>query len=45
MIEQLINALSGAFTQVIDLVSGFIGTEEGGVFGAIAELSSNVFGA
>ena len=39
MIEQLINALSGAFSQVIDLVSaGF-----GGVFEAVGNLSSKFF--
>ena len=39
MIEQLIDALTGAFSQVVDLVSaGF-----GGVFEAVGTLSSNVF--
>ena len=41
MIEQLINALSGAFTQVVDLVTGGLD----GVFEAVSELSSGVFGA
>ena len=39
MIEQLINALSQAFGQVVNLVSGGLG----GVFNAVNELSSNVF--
>ena len=39
MIEQLINALSGAFTQVVSLVGGGLF----GVFGAVANLSSNLF--
>ena len=39
MIEQLIDALSGAFSQVVDLVSaGFVG-----VFEAVGDLSSNIF--
>jgi hypothetical protein len=45
MIEQLINALSGAFSKVVTLVTDFLGgANEGGVFGAINTLSSNVFG-
>ena len=39
MIEQLINALSGAFTQVVDLVTGGFD----GVFEAVGNLSSNIF--
>ena len=39
MISQLIDALSGAFTQVVDFVTGL----GGGVFDAIGDLSSNVF--
>lgn len=39
MIEQLINALSQAFTQVVNLVSGGLG----GVFNAVGDLSSNIF--
>jgi len=39
MIEQLIYALSGAFTQVVNLVSGGLG----GVFTAVESLSSNIF--
>ena len=45
MIEHLINSVAHAFELVVGLAGGFLGTEEGGVFGAIAELSSNVFGA
>ena len=41
MITQLIDALSDAFTEVVDFVTGFFGEE--GVFGAIGTLSSNVF--
>ena len=44
MIENLIDTLATAFQQVVDLVSGFLGTEEGGVFGAVENLSSNLFG-
>ena len=46
MIEHIINTLKSAFDGIVDLVTGVVGTggEEGtGVFGAIAELSSNVF--
>lgn len=39
MIEQLINALSGAFTKVVDLVGGGLD----GVFEAVGNLSSNIF--
>ena len=39
MIEQLIDALSGAFTQVVNLVSGGLG----GVFEAVGDLSSKFF--
>lgn len=39
MIENLIWALSGAFTQVVNLVGGGLL----GVFGAVANLSSNIF--
>ena len=39
MIEQLINTLSGAFTKVVDLVGGGLD----GVFGAVGNLSSNIF--
>ena len=39
MIEQLINALSGAFTKVVDLVGGGLD----GVFAAVGNLSSNIF--
>ena len=39
MIEQLINALSGALTKVVDLVGGGLG----GVFEAVGTLSSNIF--
>ena len=39
MITQLINALSGAFTRVINLVGGGLD----GVFEAVSELSSGVF--
>ena len=39
MIEQLINALSGAFTQVVELVTGGLD----GVFEAVGDLSSNIF--
>ena len=39
MIEQLINALSGAFTKVVDLVGGGLD----GVFEAVENLSSNIF--
>lgn len=46
MINDIITAVSTAFGRVINLVSGFLGgAEEGGVFGAISTLSSNVFGA
>ena len=48
MIEQIITAVSTAFSRVITLVTDFLGNggEEGtGVFGAISDLSSNVFGA
>ena len=41
MITQLIDALSGAFTEVVGVVTQFFGQE--GVFGAIADLSSNIF--
>ena len=45
MIEHLINSVAHAFEQVIGLVTDFVGAgeAEGGVFGAIATLSSNVF--
>ena len=43
MIEHLINSVAHAFELVVGLAGSFLGTEEGGVFGAIAELSSNVF--
>lgn len=44
MIETLITTLETAFEQVIGLVEGFFGAgEEGGVFGAIGNLSSNLF--
>jgi len=39
MIEQLINALSGAFSQVVTLVTGGLD----GVFEAVGNLSSNIF--
>ena len=39
MIEQLINALSSAFTQVVELVTGGLD----GVFEAVGNLSSNIF--
>ena len=39
MIEQLINALSGAFTQVVELVTGGLD----GVFEAVGDLSSKFF--
>ena len=39
MIEQLINALSGAFTKVVDLVGGGLD----GVFEAVGDLSSKIF--
>ena len=46
MISEIITAVSTAFGRVINLVSDFLGgAEEGGVFGAISDLSSNVFGA
>ncbi|WP_156845074.1 hypothetical protein [Corynebacterium stationis] len=46
MINDIITAVSTAFGRVINLVSGFLGgAEEGGVFGAISQLSSGVFGA
>ena len=41
MITQLISALSGAFTEVVGVVTQFFGEE--GVFGAIGDLSSNIF--
>lgn len=41
MITQLIDALSGAFTEVVDVVTAFFGDD--GVFGAIGDLSSNIF--
>ena len=41
MITQLIDALSGAFTQVVGVVTAFFGDD--GVFGAISDLSSNIF--
>ena len=46
MIEQIITAVSTAFSRLINLVTDFLGNggEEGtGVFGAISDLSSNVF--
>ena len=39
MIEQLINALSNAFSQVVNLVGGGLD----GVFEAVGNLSSNIF--
>ena len=45
MIENIINKLYGAFSQVVTLVTDFLGGEDEGVFGAISTLSSNVFGA
>ena len=39
MIEQLITALSGAFTQVVELVTGGLD----GVFEAVGDLSSKFF--
>lgn len=39
MIEQLINALSGAFSAVVGLVTGGLD----GVFEAVGDLSSNIF--
>ena len=39
MIEQLITALSGAFSQVVTLVTGGLD----GVFEAVGNLSSNIF--
>lgn len=39
MIEQLINALSGAFSQIVTFVTGL----GDGAFEAIGDLSSNVF--
>jgi hypothetical protein len=42
MIEQLITAVSNAFTRVVTLVGDIFGGE--GIFGAIGDLSSNVFG-
>jgi hypothetical protein len=41
MITQLISALSDAFTEVVGVVTGFFGQD--GVFGAIGDLSSNIF--
>ena len=41
MISEIITALSGAFTQVVTLVGDFFGEE--GLFGAIGDLSSNIF--
>ena len=41
MITQLIDAISDAFSAVVGLVGGFFG--ENGVFGAIGDLSSNIF--
>ena len=42
MIETIVNALSGAFTQVVGVVTAFFGDE--GLFGAIESLSSGIFG-
>ena len=42
MIETIVNALSGAFSQVVTLVGNFFGEE--GLFGAIESLSSGIFG-
>ena len=39
MINQLITALGNAFTQVVNLVGGGLD----GVFGAVGNLSSNIF--
>jgi len=44
MIEQLITAVSNAFTRVVSLVGDIFGGEGEGIFGAIGDLSSNVFG-
>ena len=41
MITQLIDALSDAFTEVVGVVTKFFGDD--GVFGAIGDLSSNIF--
>lgn len=41
MITQLIGAISGAFSKVVELVGNALGDE--GVFGAIETLSTNVF--
>ena len=41
MITKLIGALSDAFTEVVGVVTKFFGEE--GVFGAIGDLSSNIF--
>ncbi|GJN43608.1 hypothetical protein [Corynebacterium ammoniagenes] len=46
MIEHIINTLKSAFDGVVELVGNVLGEggEDGtGVFGAIADLSSNVF--
>ena len=42
MISEIIGALSTAFTSVVELVEQFLGDE--GLFGAIGDLSSNLFG-
>ena len=41
MISTIIDALGKAFTEVVDLVGDFFGQE--GLFGAIGDLSSNIF--
>lgn len=45
MIENLINTLSLAFGRVVNLVGDIFGTgeEAGGIFGAIGQLSSELF--
>ena len=40
MIETIVNALSGAFTQVADLLGDVLGD----AFTAVAQLSSGIFG-
>ena len=42
MIDTIVQALSGAFTQVVGVVETFLGDE--GLFGAIESLSSGIFG-
>lgn len=44
MINTIVSALSDAFYNVVTLVGEIFGTgEEGGIFGAIEQLSSGIF--